>query len=150
MEAVRTEQLARYFAQHPAAGILYEMRERLCQLLLLKDRNAHASRPLARQSLGDIESLRQSTFAPLASLGETLYEWRAEIGRMWRFRRSNGITEGSTVPHEYGSVTAPRLRFSKLKQLFIEGCCNVFLRKLGSGTAPDLWRRAEPEWMFGE
>lgn len=90
----QAQRLARYFAQHPAAGILYEMRERLCQLLLLKDRNAHASRPLARQFLGHIESLRQSAFAPLASLGETLYEWRAEIGRMWRFRRSNGITEG--------------------------------------------------------
>jgi transposase len=32
--------------------------------------------------------------APLVSLGETLHSWSAEIARMWRFTRNNGITEG--------------------------------------------------------
>ncbi len=27
-------------------------------------------------------------------LGRTLAAWQVEIGRMWRFSRSNGITEG--------------------------------------------------------
>src|SRR6478609_7232510 len=40
------------------------------------------------------------------------------------------------LPHEDGSLTASSLRFSKLQKLPIEGCCNVFLRKLGSGSAP--------------
>src|SRR6478672_3655053 len=40
------------------------------------------------------------------------------------------------LPHKDGSLTASGLRFSKLQKLPIEGCCNVFLRKLGSGTAP--------------
>src|SRR3982750_4204107 len=40
------------------------------------------------------------------------------------------------LPHEDGSLTASGLRFSKLQKLPIEGCCNVFLRKLGSGSAP--------------
>jgi transposase len=32
--------------------------------------------------------------APLVSLGETLSSWAEEIVTMWRFTRSNGITEG--------------------------------------------------------
>jgi transposase len=28
------------------------------------------------------------------TLGETLYAWKSEIGRMWRFSRNNSITEG--------------------------------------------------------
>jgi transposase len=28
------------------------------------------------------------------TLGETLHCWSEEIARMWRFTRSNGITEG--------------------------------------------------------
>src|SRR4051794_41112991 len=40
------------------------------------------------------------------------------------------------LPHKDGSLTASGLRFSKLQKLPIEGCCNVFLRKLGSGSAP--------------
>ena len=37
---------------------------------------------------------KKSPFKALASLGRTLYLWRDEIARMWRFRKSNGITEG--------------------------------------------------------
>jgi transposase len=33
-------------------------------------------------------------FKHLAKLGRTLYEWREEIVRMWRFTKNNGITEG--------------------------------------------------------
>jgi len=32
--------------------------------------------------------------AQLVTLGDTLYSWSEEIVRMWRFTRSNGITEG--------------------------------------------------------
>jgi len=28
------------------------------------------------------------------ALGDTLHAWREEIATMWRFSRSNGITEG--------------------------------------------------------
>lgn len=28
------------------------------------------------------------------TLGKTLYHWRDEVVRMWRFSKSNGITEG--------------------------------------------------------
>src|SRR4051795_8478413 len=38
--------------------------------------------------------LRQSGLAQLITLGDTLNSWSEEIARMWRFTRSNGITEG--------------------------------------------------------
>lgn len=86
--------LARYFSVQPAIGVLYEFRERLMKLLLVRGMNARACRSLARQLLGHIEALKESKFAILRSLGETLDSWKNEIGRMWRFSRSNGITEG--------------------------------------------------------
>ena len=41
-----------------------------------------------------VAELRASGLAPLSTLGDTLHSWSAEIARMWRFTRSNGITEG--------------------------------------------------------
>ena len=38
--------------------------------------------------------LKQSAFRALASLGKTLSAWKDEVARMWRFSKSNGITEG--------------------------------------------------------
>jgi len=38
--------------------------------------------------------LLDSGLAQLVILGETLQSWSEEIARMWRFTRSNGITEG--------------------------------------------------------
>lgn len=41
-----------------------------------------------------IEQQRQSPIDSLKTLGETMYSWRDEIGRMWRFSKTNSITEG--------------------------------------------------------
>jgi transposase len=41
-----------------------------------------------------IKELKQSPFHSLMTLGKTLYCWRDEVVRMWRFSKSNGITEG--------------------------------------------------------
>ena len=38
--------------------------------------------------------MRESGLAQPAALGETLYNWRNEIDLMWRFTRSNSMTEG--------------------------------------------------------
>ena len=46
------------------------------------------------QFLEMLDALKNSPFKALASLGKTFYHWREEIVRMWRFRKSNGITEG--------------------------------------------------------
>jgi transposase len=41
-----------------------------------------------------IQALKQSPFKQLKTLGKTIYQWQEEIVRMWRFSKSNGITEG--------------------------------------------------------
>ena len=41
-----------------------------------------------------IECLKDTPIASLQALGQTLDRWKAEIGRMWRFRKTNSITEG--------------------------------------------------------
>jgi transposase len=41
-----------------------------------------------------IRQLKETTLEPLKTLGETLDRWKDEIGRMFRFSRTNGITEG--------------------------------------------------------
>ena len=90
----QSQKLASYFERFPALAALHEFRERLCNLLRLKHRNARACRPLVTQFLGHIEALRSCGFPQLRSLSETLDSWKEEIARMWRFTRSNGITEG--------------------------------------------------------
>ena len=46
------------------------------------------------QFLEMIDALKKSTFKSLVALGKTFCQWKDEIARMWRFRKSNGITEG--------------------------------------------------------
>lgn len=41
-----------------------------------------------------MEELRQAPMPQLKSLAATLWSWRDEIARMWRFTKSNAITEG--------------------------------------------------------
>ncbi len=41
-----------------------------------------------------MEELKQSSVAPLKTLGKTLFNWKEEVARMFRFSKNNGITEG--------------------------------------------------------
>ena len=54
----------------------------------------HPGNRLPKWLLETIGELKQSGFEECRKLGRTLENWQAEIGRMWRFSRSNGITEG--------------------------------------------------------
>jgi transposase len=90
----QSRKLATYFEKHLALAVLYEFRERLCRLLLLRRQTAKACRHLAPVLLNLLDQLRDSGFAELQSLGQTLHSWREEVARMWRFTRNNGITEG--------------------------------------------------------
>ncbi len=60
----------------------------------LKSKNKTYLRPVVHDLIEMIGQLRQTTLEPLQTLGETLDKWKEEIGRMLRFSRSNGITEG--------------------------------------------------------
>ena len=86
--------LAAYLAQHPALEIIYRFKQRLCYLLLKKHKTRKACQKLIPRFLRTILELRQSKLVQLSTLGDTLHSWSEEIARMWRFTRSNGITEG--------------------------------------------------------
>lgn len=44
--------------------------------------------------LGMLTESKQSGFKALNALGKTLTAWKDEVARVWRFSKSNGITEG--------------------------------------------------------
>jgi transposase len=60
----------------------------------MKRQSKEQVRPLIVELLARIEALKTSGFVMMRSLGNTLDDWLEEIARMWRFTKSNGITEG--------------------------------------------------------
>jgi transposase len=91
------EQQARlnhYLATQPALRLVYEFKQKLARLLLIKHRKFRSCPRLIRIFLHYVELLRTAGFASLQTLADTLWNWREEIVCMWRFTRNNGITEG--------------------------------------------------------
>jgi transposase len=86
--------LQAYLDAHPAFEAVYTFIQKLCRLLRWKTVNQRKARRLAPYLLWMIEQLKTSRFPALAQLGRTLWSWREEIARMWRFTKNNGITEG--------------------------------------------------------
>lgn len=83
-----------YLSQQPAIAAVYCFKQKLHRLLMFKHRTAKQCKRLIRLFLAYIQQLKESSFNYLNTLGKTLYTWRDEIGRMWRFTKNNGITEG--------------------------------------------------------
>ena len=83
-----------YLKIHPAIAAVYSFKQELHHLLMIKHRTAEQCRLLIPQYLRMVEELKKSPFKSLQTLGKTLYNWREEIVRMWRFTKNNGITEG--------------------------------------------------------
>jgi transposase len=86
--------LLAYLAERPALNLIYRFKQRLCYLLLQKHKTRRQCQKLIPRFLRAIVDLRDSGLAQLVTLGDTLHSWSEEIARMWRFTRSNGITEG--------------------------------------------------------
>ena len=72
----------------------YEEMRRICDLLNLKGQSRRSCRNHARALLKHIEDLKKVPFKHLNTLAETLTSWAEPIAAMWRFSRSNSITEG--------------------------------------------------------
>jgi len=73
--------LLAYLAERPALDVIYRFKQRLCYLLLKKHKTRQQCQNLIPRFLRIV-------------LGDTPQSWSEEIARMWRFTRSNGITEG--------------------------------------------------------
>ena len=85
------DNLARYLQQYPVLKALYDAKQRLVELLLLKTLLPKHARKYAKQLLS---LLAQFALSPARALAKTLKSWIESIVRMWRFTKSNGITEG--------------------------------------------------------
>lgn len=88
------KRLGAYLEQQPLIGMIYRFKQELMELLLKKRQTRRQCAVLASQLLTAIGHLQESGLPQLLTLAETLQSWSQEIGRMWRFSRNNGITEG--------------------------------------------------------
>jgi len=86
--------LQKYFDEVPGLQAIYDFKQRLCVLLNQKKKTRRLCKPLVYQLLSMVEQLKNSNFEPLVTLGLTLENWAEEIARMWRFTKTNSITEG--------------------------------------------------------
>ena len=95
LNAMQRLKLESYFKANPTIKILYNitqelmslMNEKMCKFKDCKQR-------LIPKLLKFIELLKKCGFELFRKLGRTIEYWQEEIGRMFRFTRSNGITEG--------------------------------------------------------
>jgi transposase len=86
--------LQSYLDGHPVLKEIYDFKQKLCTLLGLRGVRKRDLLPVVHDLITMINQLRETTLEPLQTLGDTLDHWKEEIGRMLRFSRSNGITEG--------------------------------------------------------
>jgi transposase len=86
--------LERYFTEQPALRAVYDFKNGLMDLLLKKGQSRESTKRLIPQLLWHIEECRRSPLGRFQELGKTLRSWLEPIACMWRFSKSNGITEG--------------------------------------------------------
>ncbi|HBD9373255.1 TPA: transposase, partial [Legionella pneumophila] len=73
---------------------IYQFQQQVHALFLHKAMNKDWCKKMIPRFLNMLDDLKNSPFKALAALGKTFCQWKEEIVRMWRFRKSNGITEG--------------------------------------------------------
>ncbi|VEB31295.1 transposase-like protein [Legionella pneumophila] len=83
-----------FLTQNPAIDAIYQFQQQLHSLLMKRALTQKACCKVIPTFLDMLTELKQSAFKALASLGKTLSIWKDEVARMWRFSKSNGITEG--------------------------------------------------------
>lgn len=86
--------LAELFERFPVLKPLYEKMRQICDLLNKKGQVKSSCRQHAKALFKHIKELKYCPFAHLHKLAKSLESWAEPIGAMWRFRKSNSITEG--------------------------------------------------------
>lgn len=94
LTGTQARRLEAYLAAQPAIAAIHGFKEELMTVLVAKRQTKDQCRILVHRLLEAIHQLGTSPFDDCRKLGRTLASWQVEIGRMWRFSRSNGITEG--------------------------------------------------------
>lgn len=83
-----------FFDQQPVIEMLYQKQLKLRSLLKLKALCKNSCRQRIPELTDLIADLMACGLQAMKALSQTLQSWLEEIVRMWRFTRSNGITEG--------------------------------------------------------
>jgi transposase len=112
-----------YFNEHPEMKIIYDFKQELVSLLKIKKKTAWELKKIIPVFLDYIEQLKGSLLEPLVTLGNTLDLWREEVARMFRFTKSNGITEGFHNKMEMISRRAYGFRNFENYRLRVKALC---------------------------
>jgi transposase len=115
--------LQSYFDQVPGLEPLYKFKQDLAALLLKKQCNQQQARDLIPQILWYMNECIESPWEPIKSFGQTLKSWLEPIARMWRFKKTNGITEGLHTKMEMISRRAFGFRNFKNYRLRVIALC---------------------------
>lgn len=83
--------LSNYLTDYPGLKALYRAKQKLIKYVLLKTLTA---KRMKRKLPGFLKLIEQLKESPLRALAKTLQSWLEPIVAMWRFSKSNGITEG--------------------------------------------------------
>lgn len=83
-----------YLTKIPGLKTVYGFKQDLTRLLLLKGLCRDEAKDKIPQLLWHLEECLSSPWQPLKVFGDTLKSWLEPIVRMWRFTKTNGITEG--------------------------------------------------------
>jgi len=94
LETKQKENLLKYFEKHPALQSIYDFKQGLTQLLLKKHQTKQMTKQLIPELLWYLNECLQSPWVHMQAFGKTLQSWLEPIARMWRFTKTNGITEG--------------------------------------------------------
>ncbi len=112
-----------YFSRFQALAPIWDFKQKLCSLLLVKQINQRRAKKLLPFFILYTQQLLDSPFESLQTLGKTLQAWDKEIVCMWRFTRSNGITEGFHNKMELISRRAYGFRNFKNYRLRVRALC---------------------------
>ena len=94
LKAEQRQILEAEFDRHPAIRTAYEFKEELCSLLCMKEQKRINCIPLLARLKEMVWQMLHDAPEIFKKLGRTIRQWFEPIIRMWRFTKSNGITEG--------------------------------------------------------
>ncbi len=94
LKAEQVPKLDQYLTNTPGLKAVYEFKQDLTQILLKKNLTRKQAKDLIPQLLWHLNECLSSPWAALQTFGTTLKSWLEPIVRMWRFTKTNGITEG--------------------------------------------------------
>lgn len=119
------EKLGRYLLKEvPVMSAIYEFKQELCKFMLLKSVNHREVSEYARPFMAMLNELKDHPVEALRKLGETLRAWLDEVVRMWRFTKTNSITEGLHTKMEMLSRRAYGFRNFKNYRLRVIVMCS--------------------------